>query len=415
MGDERADIGAEMADRLLRFNDELAGLRDVDAILDRILLQARSVARAEAGSIFLVEGDSLRFSYVHNDTLFEEGHPREALYADFKVPVDERSIVGYAAKTGSPLVIDDAYALPEGLPYRFNRSFDDDSGYRTRSILTIPLKTAAGVLVGVMQILNARDEAGAVAPFDRLARGVVPLLAANAAVAVERGLMTRELVLRMMRMAELRDPTETGAHVQRVGAYSAELYKRWAQSRMQARGTLLPGDGVPEEPPEKEILRVSDRIRLAAMLHDVGKVAIPDAILKKPGALTDEERAEMQGHTVRGAELFDNPTSDLDAMCRDVAGGHHEQWAGAGYPARVAGERIPLPARIVALADVYDALVSRRCYKDGWPEEKVLGILAEESGRHFDPELVEAFVGIHDVILAIRNRYKGPEEQARPA
>jgi HD-GYP domain-containing protein (c-di-GMP phosphodiesterase class II) len=409
MTDQRPDLSAEMADRLLSFNEELAGLRDVDAILDRILLQARSVARADAGSIFLVEGDSLRFSYVHNDTLFDEGHPRGALYADLKVPVDEHSIVGYAAKTRHPLSIDDAYALPEGLPYRFNRSFDNESGYRTRSILTIPLKTAAGSLVGVMQIINARDEAGAVGPFDRLSRGVVPLLAANAAVAVERGIMTRELVLRMMRMAELRDPTETGAHVQRVGAYSAEIYKRWAQGRMRARGTLLPGDGIPDEPPDQEILRVSDRIRLAAMLHDVGKVAIPDAILKKPGRLTDEEREEMQAHTVRGAQLFDNSTSDLDAMCRDVAIGHHEQWAGTGYPERRSGEGIPLTARIVALADVYDALVSRRCYKDGWPEEKVLGVLEEESGRHFDPELVEAFVGIHDVILAIRNRYKSAE------
>ncbi len=412
MTDERPDLSDEMADRLLGFNEELAELRDVDAILDRILLQARSVARADAGSIFLVEGDGLRFSYVHNDTLFDEGHPREALYADLKVPIDERSIVGYAAKTRSPLAIDDAYALPEGLPYRFNRSFDDESGYRTKSILAIPLRTAAGSLVGVMQIINARDETGAVAPFDRLSRGVVPLLATNAAVAIERGIMTRELVLRMMRMAELRDPTETGAHVQRVGAYSAEIYKRWALTRLRVRGTLLPGDGVPEEPPEKEILRVSDRIRLAAMLHDVGKVAIPDAILKKPGKLTDEEREEMQQHTVHGARLFEHPTSDLDAMCRDVAAGHHEQWAGAGYPRRRAGEGIPLPARIVALADVYDALVSRRCYKDGWPEEKVLGILAEESGRQFDPELVEAFVGIHDVILAIRNRYKGCEPAA---
>ncbi|MDX9999672.1 MAG: HD domain-containing protein [Polyangia bacterium] len=394
-----------MASEILSFIEELNHLQHVDTILDRILLKARQLTHADAGSIFLMEDGDLRFSYVHNDTLYKADAPTAATYADFRVPIDESSIVGFAAKTRRTLAIDDAYALVPDRPYQFNPSYDEKMGYRTTSILTIPLVTMSDKLVGVMQIINAKDDRGQSVPFSSESQAYLPLLANNAAVAIERGIMNRELVLRMMKMAELRDPTETGAHVQRVGTYSAEIYRRWAMSR-----------GVEH----KELARTADHLRLAAMLHDVGKVGISDFILKKPGRLTDEEFSTMKWHTVFGARLFVNPTSVLDEMCYDISLGHHEKWAAPGYPGQVKnilsdearmgepilGEAIPLSARIVALADVYDALSSRRSYKDPWPEERVLGEIRKDSGTHFDPSVVEAFLQIHEVILAIRARYR---------
>ncbi|MBG0776045.1 MAG: HD domain-containing protein [Desulfovibrionaceae bacterium] len=394
----------EIVTDILRVSERLNDLKDVDAILDRILTESRRLSGADAGTIFLLKDDALHFSYVHNDTLFRD-EANKHVYMTMTVDVNEHSIVGYVAKTGELLAIDDAYDLDPALPFSFNRSFDERTGYRTRSILTIPVKSSQARIVGVMQLINSKDASGASGPFSDEARTYLPLLANNASVAIERGIMTRELILRMMQMAEMRDPSETGAHVQRVGAYSAEIYDRWARTRGIDR---------------KEIKRYRDLLRVAAMLHDVGKVGVSDLILKKPGKLTDEEFATMKLHTVNGARLFLNATSELDAMSREIALNHHEKWNGKGYPGAIPdlgaedvalgvpkrGEEIPLAARFVALADVFDALCSRRSYKAEWSDEKILDLLREEKGEHFDPEVVDAFLDIFDVITAIREKFR---------
>ncbi len=385
--------------------EEFNYLQDIDAILDKILEEARSLSNSDAGSIFIVEGDRLRFGYVHNDTLFKKDQANEEIYVDFSVPIDEQSIVGYVALTGNTIVIDDAYNLPSGSPFTFNSEYDLKSGYKTRSILTVPLYTFHGNLVGVMQLINTKDNDGRVIAFRKKSQDLIPLIANNAAVAIDRGVMNREMILRMVKMAELRDPTETGAHVQRVGAYSAEIYHQWA---------------IRYDIDKQEKNRQKDLIRLAAMLHDVGKVGIPDRILKKPGKLTDSEFAAMQWHTVYGSRLFMNQTSSLDKMSLQIALNHHERWNGKGYPGKIRdmmapdihlgppkqNKEIPLPARIVALADVFDALVSRRSYKDSWSDQKALDVIKADAGNHFDPELVDIFFQIFPVIKAIRNKYK---------
>ncbi|THB62870.1 MAG: HD domain-containing protein [Desulfovibrio sp.] len=386
--------------------EELNNFNDVHAILDKILFESRRLANADAGSVFLVEGNALTFSYVHNDTLFgKEGSGKET-YTELTVPIDRSSLVGFAAHTGQTLVIDDAYNLPPGVPYTFNSSFDEKAGYRTVSMLVLPLKTLNGRLIGVMQLINAKDRSGQPIPFPEESQIYVPIFANNAAVTIERGIMTRELILRMIKMAELRDPAETSAHVQRVGAYSAEIYQRWAVN-----------NGVDK----KEIRRFKDLIGVAAMLHDVGKVGISDTILKKPGPLTDEEFDVMKHHTILGARLFLNSTSPLDEMCADIALNHHEKWNGRGYPGHVGdvmapdvtlgpskkAEEISIAARITALADVFDALASRRVYKEAWNEQRVYNVLYEESGKHFDPGVVEAFFQIKDTIQAIQEKWSG--------
>jgi HD-GYP domain-containing protein (c-di-GMP phosphodiesterase class II) len=394
----------QMTTQILRRIEELNHLNDIDTILDKILYEARQLSHADAGSIFVRENENLRFGYVHNDTLFSEKGAGEALYADFTVPINEDSIVGYAALTGKTLVIDDAYRISPERPFCFNPEYDRKSGYVTRSMLTIPLATFHGRLVGVMQLINAEDETGRIAGFSEESQRMVPLFANNAAVAVDRGIMNREMILRMVRMAELRDPTETGPHVQRVGAYSAEIYQRWAEKK-----------GIDPQ----EVKRKKDLVRLAAMLHDVGKVGIPDRILKKPDKLSDDEHDVMKQHTVFGGRLFAGRATQLDEMSMDIALGHHERWNGGGYPGRIhdlmapdiqtgppkASDEIPLSARIVALADVYDALCSRRCYKHAWDDDRVLETIQGESGKHFDPELVEIFFELLPVIKAIGKRF----------
>ncbi|MCP4348098.1 MAG: HD domain-containing protein [Desulfobacterales bacterium] len=391
---------------ILKINEELNHLKDVDTILDRILFEARMLSSADAGSIFLVEGNFLNFSYVHNDTLFRKDETNAALYADFKEPVNEKSIVGYAGLTGETVVIEDVYNMSDTLPYTFNPSYDLKSGYKTTSVFSIPLKTFRNKLVGVMQLINAKDEQGRITPFSHESQIYVPLFANNASVAIEQGIMNRELILRMMKMAELRDPTETGSHVQRVGAYSAEIYQKLALSRGVDR---------------KEIKRTRDLIRLASMLHDVGKVGISDSILKKPAKLTEKEFDTMKWHTVLGARLFVHTTSNLDKMSCEIALNHHEKWRGGGYPGKIPdifseeiamgtpkkGEEIPLAARITTLADVFDALASKRSYKEPMSDDEIFKIIEKDSGTHFDPEIVQVFFDIFGVIKAIREKFKG--------
>ena len=168
---------------------------------------------------------------------------------------------------------------------------------------------------------------------------------------------------------------------------------------------------------------------MAAMLHDVGKVAISDTILKKPGRFTDEEHDIIKQHTIEGAKLFSGARSDFDEIAAEVALNHHERWDGTGYPGFIdidsgqalAGynddkgrprpkkaQEIPIYGRIVALADVYDALSPKRSYKEAWTEEKVLNVIKEERSKHFDPEVVDSFFDVLDVIRSIAQRY--PDE-----
>jgi len=371
--------------------ESLQQLNDIDAILDAVLLEARTLARADAGTIFLVSRSGLIFSYVqigslsaaYNDIVVSH-------YRHYSIPIDEKSIVGYSAATGRPVIIDDVYRLPPDVPFSFNSFFDQKTGYRTHSVFALPLKTFGNRLVGVLQLINALDQNDNPTTFSRERQGYISLFADYAASAIERAQWSRELILRMIKMAELRDPGETAAHVQRVSAISVELYYQWACNKKLD---------------STQVNHFKDILRPAAMLHDVGKIGIPDEILKKPGKLTDNEFELIKLHTILGANLFETKKSELDVMSMEVALNHHEKWDGTGYPGHYfgcvvlhdknkrpkKGEEIPLAARIVAIADVFDALASKRAYKYAWPKEEIYAFLHKESGRHFDPELIESF------------------------
>lgn len=405
---KRTDLEA-----IIRIDSELNQIQDLDLLLERILLEARRVVNADAGSIYVKEGDRLVIKYAQNDTKQKELPPGQKLiYSVFSVPISEGTLSGYCALTGKLVNVPDVYDIPTDAPYSFNTSFDRISGYKTTSTLTIPLKTPDGRLLGVIQVINARDSNGITSVFVRNDELLISHFAANATVALQRAYITRAMILRMIKMSELRDPKETGAHVNRVAGYAVEIYNKWAYAH-----------GLSETEREK----TRDTLKIAAMLHDVGKVAISDIILKKPAKFTPEEYEIMKAHTIYGARLFDDPQSPLDSIAADVALTHHENWDGTGYPGWVdpmtgtpvkaaadgkplgrKTEEIPLGGRIVALADVFDALSSKRVYKKAWEEQDVFDEIRALSGKKFDPELVDIFFEILPSIKQIRELY--PEQ-----
>ncbi len=395
---------ADFVTKILGIMEKLYFIKDVHALLDAVLFQARQLTRADAGSIYLIENGVLNFSYIQNDTLFVSSGGNKYLYTSNTVAIDNQSLAGYVALTGKPLIIEDVYNIPPEMPFSFNEIFDQLSGYRTKSVLAVPLITSHQKTVGVMQIINPLTIDRKPTNFNSKDQLVLSYFASNAAAAIERAMLTREIILRMIKMCELRDPMETGVHASRVGAYTAELYHQWALQKGLA---------------EEEIKHHKDLLRIAAMLHDLGKVAISDSILKKPSRLDPEEFHTMQYHTIYGARLFQDRQSDLDTLSAEIALNHHEKWDGTGYPGKIEdiyldqlalgkgkqGEEIPIAGRIVALADVYDALISKRIYKEAFREDMALSYIRQQSGKHFDPEVVEAFFAIYDVIVAIRERF----------
>ena len=201
-------------------------------------------------------------------------------------------------------------------------------------------------------------------------------------VRVESLRQTRlQIVLCLGRASEYKD-NETGWHVLRMSHYSRIL-------------ALAAGF---DEAAAEDLMH-------AAPMHDVGKIGIPDAVLQKPGPLDDREWEIMKRHPLIGAEILGQHQSGLLAMAQRIAVAHHEKWDGSGYPNGVAGEDIPIEARIIAIADVFDALTSVRPYKEAWPVEKAVDHLRAHAGKHFDPRLIELFIGELPAILEVRGRF----------
>ncbi len=212
-------------------------------------------------------------------------------------------------------------------------------------------------------------------------------------------LETRELLIfTLAKLAESRD-SDTGAHLERVRTYSrivAEYLSHLPKYREQINA---------------EFVRL---IYLTSPLHDIGKVAVPDQVLLKPGPLTEDEFAVMRTHTTRGAETLDAalrqyPSARFLRMARDIAASHHEWFDGSGYPRGLAGTDIPLAGRIVALADTYDALTSKRVYKEAYSHEKARTTVIKDRGSHFDPDVVDAFLANEASFVAVQQALSDKE------
>ena len=201
----------------------------------------------------------------------------------------------------------------------------------------------------------------------------------------------------LAKLAESRDP-ETGDHLNRMALYSAIIAEA-LNEHPQYKGKISPA-------------YVRDVYQFAPM-HDIGKVGIADSILLKPGALSEVERLEMQKHPSIGAEVLRQAEGQVEAMGYhlfnvgiEIAEAHHEKFDGSGYPSRLQGAEIPLSARIVAVADVFDALTSKRPYKEAWPVQQALNAMQNDAGKHFDPDVLEALNSSLPRILAVYDKFK---------
>jgi response regulator RpfG family c-di-GMP phosphodiesterase/pSer/pThr/pTyr-binding forkhead associated (FHA) protein len=223
-------------------------------------------------------------------------------------------------------------------------------------------------------------------------------IAGPAAVAVRNSILVSRLketaidtIFRLAVAAEYRDD-DTGFHIHRMSDYAEEIARALGKSESYC-----------------------ELIKIASPMHDVGKIGIPDAILKKPSKLTSDEFELMKQHTVIGGAILSNSGSEVLQMAHNIALSHHEKFDGKGYPKGLSQEAIPLEGRIVAVADVFDAVMSKRCYKEAFGLEKSIEILTSGAGKHFDPLVVEAFMGVKDRILQIREHYSKLELQAEQA
>jgi len=207
------------------------------------------------------------------------------------------------------------------------------------------------------------------------------------------------IVFSMGEMAEARDQ-ETGRHLLRCRAYVRLLAEQLA-SLPEYRERLTP--------------TVIDAFERAAPLHDIGKIAVPETILRKPGPLDSDEQAVMRQHPEQGRRIIENAEKHIGTtlfiqVARDIAWAHHERWDGGGYPRGLAGEAIPLAARLMAVADVYDALISRRCYKPPQSHEEAVERILDGSGHHFDPLVIDAFIKIHPEFRETAERLRDPDD-----
>jgi putative two-component system response regulator len=199
-----------------------------------------------------------------------------------------------------------------------------------------------------------------------------------------------DTIHRLVLAAEYKDE-DTGAHIVRMSRYSALIAAKL---------------GLPDEEVQN--------IQYAAPMHDVGKIGIPDNILMKPGKLTDEEFDFMKTHTTIGAKILVDSKAEILQLAQQIAISHHEKWNGRGYPQGLAGDTIPLAARIVGLTDVFDALTSKRPYKDPFPVEVALDIIKKERGEHFDPDVVNVFFENIDEILKIKDEVDADGDVSLP-
>lgn len=298
-----------------------------------------------------------------------------------KITMDVNTgIVGAAVQSGESEIINDVYENP-----RFNSQIDVETGYKTKTMMVIPMKNRNKEVVGAIQVINKKD--GMVFTEEdmkhlMLAATYIAETIKSTFLLEEIDATQRELIHILGVVGESRSK-ETAYHVKRVAEYAYILGELYGLSKRECA-----------------------IIRDAAPLHDIGKLAITDNILHKPGKLDNEEMVDMMTHAELGYHMLKDSERELLQAGAIVAHEHHEKYDGMGYPRQLAGENIHIYGRIVALADVFDALSSDRVYKKAWPLEKVLALIQNERGKHFDPKLVDLFMENLDRFLAVKEQYK---------
>ncbi len=362
---------------ILEYSGKISAATDLSEILKVITDETKDVLQADRCSVFLVDKkkDEL-FSWVaHGLGKRQIRFPKST------------GLAGTAVVTGETINVKDAYN-----DERFNPEIDQKTGYFTKTILCIPMKNRQGETIGVFQVLNKLD--GVFAEQDA---EMLRLLATQAAGIIENAMLYEEMkksfksfINTLAEAVDARDPLTAG-HSSRVCSYAVLIAQKMGYS-------------------EKEI----ERLQYAALLHDLGKIGVKEGVLTKPGRLDEKEYSHIQTHTsvtrkILEQTYFKKEFKDIPLM----ASSHHEKVDGTGYPQNLKGEKIPEVSRIMAIADVFDALTSKRHYRGPMPLQKVFSILKEETGRKFDPVCMEAFfkLDLWDVMKVMFEREEKPSSE----
>ena len=343
--------------------------RNLEHLLMLMADMARQIVMADRCTIWVIDKEK-------NELWTKVAHGIDVV----RIPLGS-GIAGSVASSGETLIVNDPYS-----DSRFNKEVDKKTGYCTHSIIALPILSSEGDIIGVYQVVNKTTLSQA---FSREDARYLTLAATYTGSALESAMLyaeieetQKEIIYTMAEIGESRSK-ETGYHVKRVAEYSKILALGIGLGEMEA-----------------------ELIKIASPMHDIGKVAIPDSILNKPGKLTPEEFEVMKNHTQIGYETLKHSNRRILKAAATIAHEHHEKWNGTGYPSGKKGEEIHIYGRIVALADVFDALGSDRCYKKAWDLEDVYALLRRERGEHFDPKVIDAFFANLDEILRVRERYK---------
>lgn len=373
----------ELLASLIALASDLTSELESSRLFPLIISRVTSVMSAERTSLYVIDWDKHQLW-----TKVAEG------IDPITLPLG-RGISGRVAETGGMINVPDAWELPY-----FDRSFDEANRFRTRSVICLPVKNPLGEMIGVLQVINKKGSDC----FDRRDEVFLKGLASQVGIALENSLLIDEVKLSftssistLSAIVDARHPLTAG-HSQRVTEYSLLI-----ASEMNVGKNDI------------EVLR------LAALLHDIGKIGIRDAVLLKEGLFTPAEKAEMSTHPAKTRQILDKfhfPKS-LRAV-PEIAGCHHEKVDGRGYPDGLTGDQLPLGAKIIAVADVFDALTSRREYpkytgeatldQTPMPLSTALLILRKDAGSHFDPDVVDAFMRCLPRILEINRDNHFPQE-----
>ncbi len=357
----------ELLKTIFQYIVRISNERDVDRLLISLADMGRDLVSADRCTVWLVDkkADKIWTRVAHGIDRIE-------------IPLS-KGIAGYVAESGEHLVINDAYKDD-----RFDQQVDIATGYHTRNILALPVEDSKGEILGVYQAINKMTGNKKFTKQDLehllLAASYTGRQLEALALQEEIESTQREIILTLAETGEMRSK-ETGNHVKRVAEYSQILAEAYGL-----------------DPENVKLLKD------ASPMHDIGKIAIPDSILLKPSRLTDDERSEMEAHTTLGYEMLKHSDRELLKAAALVAVQHHEKWDGTGYPKGLKGEEIHIFGRLIAIADVFDALICKRVYKDPWPIDKIIGMFTEESGKEFDPKVVETFLQVKDKMVDVSVR-----------
>ncbi|MBI5555846.1 MAG: HD domain-containing protein [Elusimicrobia bacterium] len=341
---------------LLEINKIIISTLDLDKLLNLIMNLASKVVHSEASSLMLMDEDSQELYF--DVALGEKGEQVKQI----RIKTGE-GIAGHVAQTGLPLIVNDV-----SKDSRFAAKFDDSTQFKTKSILCVPLKVK-NKIIGVMEAINKDGS------FDMDSQYILEVFASQAAVAIDNAQLFKKL--RNAYLGAINALTEainakdhyTAGHVDRVGEYALSI----------AHTMNL----------NEESIEV---IKQAALLHDVGKIGIPEAVLNKPGKLTDEEFALMKSHSTMSATIV-QPIG-LSPKILEAIKHHHERVDGHGYPDGLKGDTLTLEAKILCVADTYDAMITDRPYRQGLSKDIAIAELKKCSGTQFDASVVEAFLKV---------------------